>query len=177
MIEVVASSSGHDSEAGMSDRELTTTPWAPVRVEQIMSRTLYSVPADARLGHARDLMEQHHVHHLLVEDTGRFVGIISDRDVLTNLSPYLGTISSKRRDDETLMWPVYRFASYELITVSEEALVEEAARKLLEHEISCLPVVNRLDEIVGIVTKSDLLFGMLSCIVPRDSDERSSEAA
>lgn len=161
----------------MSDREITTTPWAPVRVEQIMSRTLYSVPADARLGYARDLMQQHHIHHLLVEDTGRFVGIISDRDVLTNLSPYVGTISSKRRDDETLMWPVYRFASYELITVSDEALVEEAARRLLEHEISCLPVVNRLDEIIGIVTKSDLLFGILSCIVPQRDEDRSSEAA
>jgi acetoin utilization protein AcuB len=161
----------------MSDRDISTTPWAPVRVEQIMSPRLYSVPADARLAQARDLMDQFHVHHLLVEDSGRFVGLISDRDVLSNLSPYVGTVASKRRDDDTLTRPVYRFATYELITIPAGAVVEEAARKLLEHKISCLPVVNHLDEIIGIVTKSDLLFGMLSCIVPVDGGERPSEAA
>lgn len=42
-----------------------------------------------------------------------------------------------------------------VLTVREDATLEEAARMMLEHDIGCVPVVNARDELCGIVTESD----------------------
>lgn len=44
-----------------------------------------------------------------------------------------------------------------VITVSPDAPVKEAARLLVEHEISALPVVDSRGSLVGIVSEADLL--------------------
>ena len=44
---------------------------------------------------------------------------------------------------------------------------------MLEHGISCLPVRGREGNVVGIVTKTDLLQATLSCLI----DERPAAAA
>ena len=45
----------------------------------------------------------------------------------------------------------------DVITVREEAAVEDAARLLARHRISGLPVVNRSGALTGVVTEYDLL--------------------
>lgn len=137
-----------------------------VPVSSIMSRALITISADAKLGEAREEMEIARVHHLLVEDRGFVVAVLSDRDLMRNLSPYAGTDSAQRRDDDTLRRTVFQAASYRLLTVRQSACVQEVAALLLEHRISCLPVVDDDDQVVGIVTTRDLLRGMLECAVP-----------
>jgi CBS domain-containing protein len=44
----------------------------------------------------------------------------------------------------------------EVITTSQEELVEEAARKMAKHDISGLPVVDEAGRIKGIVTAEDV---------------------
>jgi len=46
------------------------------------------------------------------------------------------------------------FMSYEPITISPDATIEEAARLMLEHKIGGLPVVED-DKLVGIITGTD----------------------
>ena len=45
----------------------------------------------------------------------------------------------------------------DVITVKPETTVEELARLLIEHKISCVPVVDDKDHIVGVVTENDLI--------------------
>jgi acetoin utilization protein AcuB len=111
-------------------------------------------------------MERWRIHHLLVEDRGCVVALLSDRDLLGRISPYAQTNSAQRRDDDTLRRRVSRAASYHLLTVRHSAPVQEAAALLIEHEISCLPVIDEHDHLIGIVTTRDLLRGMLECVVP-----------
>jgi CBS domain-containing protein len=42
-----------------------------------------------------------------------------------------------------------------VITATEEATLEDAARTMLEHNIGCLPIINEREELCGIVTESD----------------------
>jgi CBS domain-containing protein len=42
-----------------------------------------------------------------------------------------------------------------VVTVREDATLEEAARLMLDHDIGCVPVVNAREELCGIVTESD----------------------
>ncbi len=49
-------------------------------------------------------------------------------------------------------------------TVSADATVGDAARMMLEHNVSCLPVVNQDDRLVGILTHAD--FGLSPRFLP-----------
>jgi CBS domain-containing protein len=46
-------------------------------------------------------------------------------------------------------------------TIGPDATIADAARKMTEHKIGCLPVVDG-DALVGIVTQSDLV-SLLAC--------------
>lgn len=140
-------------------------------VGAVMSRPPLTVSADSDLREARFRLRENHVHHLFVEDRGRIVGILSDRDVLRAVSPYADGNSSQRRDDLTLERPVYSVASYNMITIADDTPIEVAAATMLEHDISCLPVTSNSEEVRGIVTTRDLLRATLSCLI----SERPSE--
>lgn len=134
-------------------------------VGDIMSSPPYTVLADERVDAARKALKTLQVHHLLVEDRGRIVGIVSDRDILRAMSPYVDSAGAQRRDDLTLQRPIYSIASYHLVTVPRDTPLEVAAALMLEHDISCLPVTGKDAEVLGIVTKSDLLQATLTCLI------------
>ena len=135
-------------------------------VGEIMSRNVHTIAADAELWQARAELSHRAIHHLFVEDHGRVVAIISDRDVLQHISPFADTIASQTRDEATLHRKVFQVASFHLVTIAQTALVEEAAAVLLDRGISCVAVVDEEDRIVGVVTTRDLLRATLACVVP-----------
>jgi acetoin utilization protein AcuB len=97
-------------------------------------------------------------HHLLVVDAGKkLCGVISDRDLLRALSPYIGTASENARDTATLKKRVHQIMTREPVTLPPEATVADAARLFLEHRVSCIPVVGPGFKAVGIVSWRDLL--------------------
>ena len=142
-------------------------------VGDIMTQPVHTLRSDENLDAARKALELFGIHHMLVENHGRIVGIVSDRDVLRHLSPYVDGISAQRRDEETLRRPIYSIATYDLITVDLDTSLEEATALMLSHRISCLPVRGRQGNVVGVVTKTDLLQASVSCLV----SERPAQAA
>ncbi len=139
-----------------------------VRVGRFMSRPPITIDASATLSEAHELLERHAIHHLLVGHRGRVVGVLSDRDLLRHTSPFVGTLSERTRDRHTLLRRIFQFASYDLITVRDDAPLYEVVALLLTHDISCLPVVDAGGEVLGVVTTRDLLRGMLKCRLPVD---------
>ena len=51
-------------------------------VSQVMTRSVYSVPPYAEIALAAQTMRRHHVHHVVVVDEKKVVGILSSFDVL-----------------------------------------------------------------------------------------------
>lgn len=54
----------------------------------------------------------------------------------------------------------------EVITVKQQATIEEIARTLIDNNISGVPVVDDAGELVGIVTEGDLLFKEMNPRLP-----------
>lgn len=152
-------SGGHAAHApGADERAL---------VDTYMTRPALTVSADTSVGAALGAMHEFSTHHLLLEDRGRIVAIVSDRDLYRTASPRAGTPSSSRADDATLRRPVHLVATYGLITVPASATIEEAAALMLERNVSALPVTDGADSILGMLTSRDLLRGLLTCALPR----------
>jgi len=70
----------------------------PETVESIMKENVVAISADDSLRQVRRLFHQYRFHHLPVVENGVIIGIVSDRDLLKQLSPFLETISSQPRD-------------------------------------------------------------------------------
>ena len=51
---------------------------------------------------------------------------------------------------------VYEVMSEDPLTVTAETGLREAAMLMIENKIGGLPVVNDVDQVIGIITKSDL---------------------
>ena len=125
-------------------------------VDGIMSREVVTVSPDTALMDIRKRLQEGGFHHMLVVEEGALCGVISDRDVLQAISPFLDTYAEDHRDVQTLAQPASEVMRTELITVTPDTDIGDAANKLLDHDISSLPVVDG-EELVGIVTTKDLL--------------------
>ncbi|WP_332316010.1 CBS domain-containing protein [Salinibacter sp.] len=125
-------------------------------VDSIMSCDVVTVTPDAALVDIRKRLQEGGFNHMLVIEDGTLCGVISDRDVLKAISPFLDTYSEKHRDVKTLSQPASEIMQDDPITVTPDTAIEEASRMLLDHRVSSLPVVEGSD-LVGIVTGKDML--------------------
>ena len=126
-------------------------------VEHIMSREVVTVAPDKALMEIREQFHQGGFHHLVVVDDGEIVGVISDRDVLQALSPFLNTLSEEHRDVRTLSRSAHEIMRANPITAQANTSITEAAAMLLDNSISCLPIVSESGALEGIVTSKDIL--------------------
>lgn len=134
-----------------------------------MARQVVTITMDDTLGKARELFARFRFHHLLVVQQTRLVGIISDRDLLKAISPYVGTLSETDRDHATLNKRVHLLMTRNPVTVKPDTTLTAAAQVLVETGISCLPVVREDGTLEGIVTWRDLLKASLSIPTPSPS--------
>ena len=111
-------------------------------VEAVMTRAIITIDMDAPLHKIQRIFQCEGLHHLLVIEAGELIGVISDRDLLSALSPYLNTPSEQRRDERTLHRRAHHIMSRRLVTVTRATPIAHAAALLLKHGIGCLPVVS-----------------------------------
>ncbi len=142
-------------------------------VDTIMTRRIITVTMDDSLRTVRELFRQYKFHHLLVVDKDRLVGILSDRDFLKSVSPYLGKISETERDSATLNKRVHQVMTHQLVTVAPHTRCEEAARVLIEKGVSCLPVVSSDGRLQGVLTWKDLLKSLFTEYLTPGQEPRS----
>jgi len=92
----------------------------------------------------------------VINDQGELVGIITDRDLRLVVNSPL--ILRERWQDEVLLTQtnVGAIMSSPVITIEPDAWVDQAAKLMLDSQISGLPVV-KANKLVGIITVSDLL--------------------
>ena len=111
-------------------------------------------------------LTEHRVSALpVVDDDGRVLGVVSEADLL------LKEEFPKPDQDIPLFWTKRRrlerekaagttardLMSVALVTISPDATVAEAARRMHAAEVKRLPVIGERGRLVGIVSRSDLL--------------------
>lgn len=123
------------------------------RIETIMTREVVTIGMDEPLYVIQRTLQREGFHHLLVVEEDELIGLISDRDLLSAISPFVNTPSEQRRDERTLHKRAHHIMSRQIISVTRQTPVSEAAALLLEHNIGCLPVVST--SIAPLETSSD----------------------
>ena len=130
-------------------------------VGEIMSTPVFVVGAHDNLARARHLMLSQGVSRLVVMDGGNIAGIVTKKDLGMRLNQ-AGPQWRRRPLDKV---PVHLIMTPDPITVGPDEPVQEAARAMLDRDISSLLVYDDRTGVLGIVTKHDLVkyFTLLGC--------------
>lgn len=146
-----------------------------MKAKDIMTTDVISVSPDMPVLALAKLMATNGIRGVPVMDGGLLVGIITEGDLIDRVKkihlPTLITIldvaipiAGEHQYEEDLRKAAARTAedimTRELVVVEEDAPLAEVATALSEDHASLLPVM-RGDEMVGIVSKSDVIRGMI----------------
>ena len=129
-----------------------------MRVKQVMSSPVITVPPDMRLKKVADLLVTHAISAVPVVDDGDLVGILSEADLIPlGLAPDPRAHLAPPADLPGDVPGVAAEAmTSDVIALPEDADTAEAARLMLEQRIKSIPIV-RGRRVVGIVARRDLL--------------------
>jgi CBS domain-containing protein len=95
---------------------------------------------------AFEVMEHHTLRHLpVLDDHEHLVGILAERDLLLAATHYLQCAVE-----------VAEVMHRDVVTVTPDMPLDEAALLMASHHIGGLPVVNGDHTVVGILTESDI---------------------
>ena len=132
-------------------------------VEKWMTLNPVTLTPATTISSAAMQMGQHHFRHIPVAEptsTGKkLVGMVSKYDIArafpNTFNPFSVEVSS-----ETVPTPVSSIMTRNVVTVTPDCAIEEAARILRTRRINALPVL-RQSELIGIITESDIFDALL----------------
>jgi CBS domain-containing protein len=129
-----------------------------VRVRDVMSSPVVTVPPGMRLKDVADLLVRHGISAVPVVDNGELVGIVSEADLIPlELAPDPRAHLIAPADPPVHLPKVAAEAMTRVVVaLPEDADAAEAGRLMLERRIKSIPVV-RGRRVVGIVARRDLL--------------------
>lgn len=123
--------------------------WPAARVSEAMSRPVLTIDATESLWDAWQLLSISGLRHLAVVTDDKCVGIISDRNILSDV-PVSQEHMCARSVGEVVSPATNR-------SVGESDQLAQVARIMARHSLEAVPVVGPSRNLVGIVTGSDLV--------------------
>jgi len=133
-------------------------------VGRIMHTNLITVSPKATLVEARELIEKWAIDHLLVVDNkGKLVGIISDRDLKQYWASPANTLSTHELGYLLEKILVEMIMVKTVVTITTETTIERAAFIMQVNNINSLPVMED-EDLVGIITSTDVMGVLLEAI-------------
>lgn len=142
-----------------------------MKIREVMTDDLVTVPLERSLHTAVENMLEHRVGSVLVTAGQEYVGIITETDVLA-----LGVGFEQPFADI----PVSRAMSEPLVTIEAGARIDDAVETMHEYRIKKLPVTES-EEVVGVLTMTDLVYHHAELVpeakkLEADRDSKTADA-
>jgi CBS domain-containing protein len=137
-------------EVTMARRELdwkSRPNWANITVKENMSSDVVSVGPETCLRDIAKLMRDGGVGCVPIKENGKVIGIVTDRDITCR-------VTASSRDPGTTT--AKAIMTGDVGCCFEDDLLSKAAGIMVEKQVRRLPVLNRNEELVGLLTADDL---------------------
>ncbi|XKK38550.1 CBS domain-containing protein [Nocardiopsis sp. ARC36] len=115
-------------------------------IAEVMSETVHTVAPETTLREAARIMRDKDVGDVVVTDSGRIRGVLTDRDIVVRC------VADEGDPDRVTVGQV---CSAEVVTVPRQSSLRDAVHAMRASSVRRLPVVDG-PEVVGIVTMGDL---------------------
>ncbi|MBR5342217.1 MAG: CBS domain-containing protein [Erysipelotrichaceae bacterium] len=106
---------------------------------------------------AIDIMSENKLHRLpVVDEEGKLIGLITESLIAFNTPNNSSSLSVFELNYLLNKLTIKDIMINEVVTIDQEALLEEAATILRKNNIGCLPVVEEDGKLIGIITHNDI---------------------
>lgn len=116
------------------------------QIQKVMTSMPHTIGADIPLIKAKEMMSSHSFRHLPVQQGGKLVGILTERDI-SLASSFKGSAEMKVED---VMMPM-------VFAVRPEASLDHVVAEMAEHKYGCAVIEQGNGKVVGIFTAVDAM--------------------
>ncbi len=150
-----------------------------ILAKEVMTTPVISIRADTPLKRAAEILDENFFSGVpVVDDNDQLIGIISETDILRYTQQIIGQplrdphrvftkgkevlhVDITHRGIEVIelvaSTTVETLMTLDVISAKEETPVYEIVRLMQEHGINRIPVVNKNNELQGIITRADII--------------------
>lgn len=140
-----------------------------MEVADIMTKKFKSLSPDANAIEALDLLFEMEISGLpVIDERGKLVGMLTEKEILAAILPsYVEKVGSfiyqdnpkaiKQKIINMRGMQVKELMRRNVVTVNEKANLSEVARVMLIQKARRLPVLNQAKEVVGIISRGDIM--------------------
>jgi acetoin utilization protein AcuB len=141
-------------------------------IDERMSKPVITAHADLPVQDALALMRSEKVRRLpVVDQKGKLVGIVSERDLLHAAPSDATSLSVWELNYLLSKLTIGAIMTKDVITVTSDTPIEEAARIMADNKIGGLPVTQD-GKVVGMITETDVFKSFLEILGARDPGVR-----
>ena len=115
-------------------------------IEKYMTAMPHTINPNVTVKTAFEMMREYRVRHLPVQNAGKLVGILTDRDIKL-ASSFEGAAELTVND---VMTP-------DPYTVSPQAFVDHTVLQMAEHKYGCAVIAQENGKVVGVFTATDAM--------------------
>lgn len=124
-----------------------------------------TIKADNSVSEAIDIMSENKLHRLpVIDNNGKLIGLLTEGIIASNTPNNASTLSVFELNYLLNKLKVADIMIKDVITISKEALLEEAATILRKYDIGCLPVVDENNKLEGIITHNDIFTAFIDLL-------------
>jgi CBS domain-containing protein len=138
-----------------------------MKVNDVMTTAVLTVQTDTTLKQAAAMMAEHGISGLpVVDGAGQVVGVVSEGDILfkevggASKRPFLDRLLSlppSEREAKLAAETVGEAMTAPALTIAPTRPLAKAASMMLDEGVKRLPVLDEAENLVGIVTRADLV--------------------
>lgn len=140
-----------------------------MKIKEIMVKDVESIPPDISAREAFDLLQRMKISGLpVIDDKDKLVGMFTEKGILAYILPsYIEKVgrfvyeqnpkATRKKFAELDKIKVSQIMRHEVVTVTEDTGLCEAARIMLTQKARRLPVLDQAGKVTGIVARCDVL--------------------
>jgi acetoin utilization protein AcuB len=137
-------------------------------VSDRMSHPVITIHPQASLDEAWQLMSREKISRLpVVDKKGKMVGIITEKQIMRYSPSLATTLDAWEIKGAMSRMTVDKVMAAEVITITADTPIEEAARIMIDNDISGIPVIEN-DQLVGMIAETDLFKAFLEVLGARE---------
>jgi CBS domain-containing membrane protein len=142
-----------------------------LKVADLMTPEVFTLSAEDTLQSARQLMLLQRIRHVpIVDGEECFIGLLTHRDLLSATISHLAEVDPETQEEIDAGIPIKEIMRTDVVVVSSNLPLRDAASILLNHKYGCLPVVDA-GRLTGIITEADFLKLTISLMDALESPE------
>jgi acetoin utilization protein AcuB len=140
-------------------------------VRKKMQKDLVTITKDERMTVAKKILKERNIRHLPVVDGKRLVGLVTNMDIRKSEASPATSLEIRELHYLLDKLTVGEIMTRNVITISPDISIEEAAILLHDNKIGCLPVVED-GNLVGILTENDVMEILIEVLGMKEKGSR-----